>query len=495
VGTGTSVKDGAAHLAALDRDREVYLDGERIARVAQHPAFARSCLSTAMLYDFQAHPDNQELMTFDVGNGRSANRAWQMPTSYDELVAKRVAMTAWAELHAGFMGRSPDHLACAVSGQVMGIEVFEAHDPARAAAYRDYYHWARSNDIFLTYVIINPPADRSKPWGEQANEHMTTHVIDQGSEGVTVRGAKMLGTSSIMAEEVFVANLQPLQPGEEDLAISFAIPLDTPGVKVISRKSFEAHAVSAWDNPLSHRFDENDAIIHFEDVLVPWERVFVLGDTDMCRRQFHETPGHVYQNFQAQVRLVVKLRFLLGVARRLAETIGTISLPPVQSQLGRMAAEIATVESQLWGMEAAGSQEGDHWIPNRHFLYAAQVYSQDLYPRFINQIRELAGGGIIMLPSSEADLANPDVAAVLENMQVSSRDEEGAHDRMTFLKLAWDAVGSEFASRHVQYEMFYAGAQFVTQGHSLRTYDWQRAERLVESVMADGGAADRDTER
>lgn len=491
MGPGTSVKDGAAHLAALERDREVYLDGERITRVAHHPAFARSCQTTAMLYDFQAHPANHELMTFDVGGGRRANRAWQMPASYEELVSKRRAMTTWAELHAGFMGRSPDHLACAVSGQVMGIDVFEEHDPARATAYRDYYDWARTNDIFLTYVIINPQADRSKAWGDQANERMTTHVVDQDDAGVMVRGAKMLGTSSIMAEEVFVANLQPLQPGEEALAISFALPLDTPGVKVISRKSFEAHAVSEWDNPLSHRFDENDAIIHFDDVTVPWERIFVLGDTDMCRRQFHETPGHVYQNFQAQVRLVVKLRFLLGVARRLAETIGTINLPPVQTQLGLMAAEIATVESQLWGMEAAGAQEGDYWIPNRHFLYAAQVYSQDLYPRFINQIRELAGGGIIMLPSSEADLANPDVATVLENMQVSARDEDGALERMTFLKLAWDAVGSEFASRHVQYEMFYAGAQFVTQGHSFRTYDWDRAERLLESVMAPDGAADR----
>jgi 4-hydroxyphenylacetate 3-monooxygenase len=477
------VKDGAAHLAALDRDREVFLDGERITRVAQHPAFATSCAMTGRLYDFQAAPENVETMTFDIGDGRRANRSWQMPTSYDELVAKRTAMSTWAELHAGFMGRSPDHLACAISGQLMGLDMFEAHDPARAAAYHDYYLWARSNDVFLTYVIINPQADRSKAWGDQQNEHMTTHIVDEDASGVTVRGAKMLGTSSIMAEEVFVANLQPLLPGEDDLAISFALPLDTPGIKIVSRKSFEQHAVSAFDNPLSHRFDENDAIIHFEDVLVPWERVFVFRDVEMCRRQFHDTPGHVYQNFQAQVRLVVKLRFLLGVARRIAETIGTINLAPVQTQLGRMAAEVATVESQLYGMEAAGHHVGRFYVPDRHFLYAAQVYSQALYPRFINEIRELAGGGLIMLPSSDADLASPEIAGILDNMQVSSRDGEGAYERMKFLKLAWDAVGSEFASRHVQYEMFYAGAQFITQGHSFRTYDWAGADGLLDRML------------
>ena len=163
--------------------------------------------------------------------------------------------------------------------------------------------------------------------------------------------------------------------------------------------------------------------------------------------------------------------------------LGEINLPPVQTQLGAMAAQIATVESQLHGMEAAGHHVGQYYVPNRHFLYAAQVYSQDLYPKFINQIRELAGGGLIMLPSSAADLANPEVAAVLDNMQVSARDEEGAYERMKFLKLAWDAVGSEFASRHVQYEMFYAGAQFITQGHSFRTYDWERADGLLDRML------------
>ncbi|MYA26084.1 MAG: 4-hydroxyphenylacetate 3-monooxygenase [Acidimicrobiales bacterium] len=473
-----AVKDGRAHLAALDTDRAVFLDGELITRVAEHPAFAESCRAIAGLYDFQAA--NQELMTFDIGDGRRANRAWHMPRSYEDLVAKRVAMTAWAELHAGYMGRSPDHLACAVSGQLMNLDLFEEHNPRCAKAYWDYYQWARANDIFLTYVIINPQGDRSRAWGDQPKQ-ITAHIVDEGPDGPVVRGAKMLGTGSIMAEEVFVANLQPLQAGEEDLAISFALPLDMPGVKIVSRKSFEQHAVSPFDNPLSHRFDENDAIIYFDDVTVPWERVFVYRDTDMCRRQFHETPGHVYQNYQAQVRLVVKLRFLLAVARRLTETIGTLNM--VQGKLGELAARVASIEGLLFGMEASGHHVGEHYVPNRHLLYSAQVTTQALYPQLITEIRELAGGGLIMLPSSAADLSSPEVASVLDSTLVSAREGEGAYERMKFLKLAWDAIGSEFASRHTQYEMFYAGAQFVTQGHSFRTYDWDGADRLLDKML------------
>ena len=478
-----NVKDGAAHLRALDKDRAVYLDGELITRVADHPAFASACRSAAALYDFQAAAGNVERMTFETGTGRRANRAWQMPQSYAELVARREALTAWAELHGGFLGRSPDHLASSITGQAMGIEVFERHGARHAQALRDYYAHARDNDLYLTYVIINPQGDRSKAWGEQASEEMTMRVVDEDAEGVTVRGAKMLGTGSVMAEEILVANLQPLKPGEERFAISFALPLDAQGLKVLSRKSYEASATSAWDNPLSHRFDENDSVVYFDDVKVPWERIFVFGDTDMCRAQFHDTPGHVLQNYQSQIRLVVKLKFLLAVARRVAETIGTAQMPPVMGQLGEMASEVAAVEGLLWGMERAGGMVQGYYVPNASMMYAAQVQTQALYPRLIDGIRSLAGGSLIMLPSSAADLDNPDIAPLIERTQVSAREGEGAAERMALMKLAWDAVGSEFAGRHTQYEMFYAGAKFVTTAHCFRRYDWAGAERILEGLM------------
>ena len=139
-------------------------------------------------------------------------------------------------------------------------------------------------------MIINPQAERAKDWGEQA-EDLVAQIVDEDAGGITIRGAKMLGTCSIMANEVFVANLQPLKPGEEDLAFSCALPMNAKGLRVLSRKSYEAHAVSVFDNPLSSRFDENDALMYFDDVKVPWERVFVHRDTDMCRAQFHDTPA------------------------------------------------------------------------------------------------------------------------------------------------------------------------------------------------------------
>jgi 4-hydroxyphenylacetate 3-monooxygenase len=209
---------------------------------------------------------------------------------------------------------------------------------------------------------------------------------------------------------------------------------------------------------------------------VPWDRLFVNRDVDLCRAQFHDTPGHIFQNYQSQIRLVVKLKFLVGLAHKLTETIGTSNMPQVREQLGRLAANAGMVEAMLHGMEASGEHYGKFWIPNRHHLYSSQVVTQELYPKMINVIRELAGGAFIM------------IAPIIRKTQRSAvLDPE---EKVKFLKAAWDAIGSEFGSRHTQYEMFYAGAQFVTAGHSFRTYAWDDAELLVKALLSSFALAD-----
>src|SRR5262245_4597788 len=422
-------------------------------------------------------------MTFvSPTSGERVNRMWQLPTSHAELVERRQALESWAELSCGMLGRSPDHVASCVAGMYMGLDLFERHDPKRAAAVRDYFAYARDNDLYLTYVIISPQADRSKGAGEQADEFLVAGVCDEDSQGITIRGAKMLGTGCPIANEVFVGAIQPLKPGEEKHSVTAMVPLNARGLKILSRKSFEAHASSAFDSPLSSAFDENDAVLYFDDVKVPWERVFVYNDVQMAQAQWHAIPTHVYQNYQCQIRLMVKLRFLAGLAKKIADTNGIAAFPQVRETLGQLAAEAAMVEGMVVGMEAAGWFYGKYYVPNKRLLYSAMVLTQQLYPKFVNTLRELSGGGMIMLPSSIADFGNAELTGYIEKTQRSPvTDSTG---RVKLFKLAWDAVGSEFGSRHQQYEMFYAGANMVTRGHAYRTYDWDRAVGLVDGLMA-----------
>jgi 4-hydroxyphenylacetate 3-monooxygenase len=478
-----AARNGQGHIESLRDGRDVSINGERVADVTVHKAFRNSVGSAARLYDFQADPERIDAMTFaSPDSGLRVSRGWQLPRNYAELVERRRALEAWAGLHFGFMGRSPDHVASCISGMYMGLDLFEAYDRKRAAAVRDYYRFARDNDLFLTYVIINPQADRSKAAHAQADPFLAAGVVDEDAAGLTIRGAKMLGTSAIMANEVFVTCIQPLSPGDEKQAVSFAIPMNAKGLRVLSRKSYEEHAVSRFDNPLSSQYDENDAVMYFDDVKVPWERVFVNQNIDMTLKQFHGTPAHVYQNYQCQIRLVVKMRFLAGIAHRIAEANGIIGFPQVRDTLGQIAAEVGLVDGLLHGMEAKGSQAGAYFVPDRHLLYSAQSLTQQLYPKVITTIRDLAGGGLIMVPSSIADFDDPGLADIIDKTQKSPAFNP--QERVKFFKLAWDALGSEFASRHMQYEMFYAGASFVTRGHSYRTFDWAMAKGMVDEVMA-----------
>lgn len=477
------IKTGSQHIQSLKDNRQVFINGDVVTDVTTHKAYERSVASVGKLYDFQSSAANLELMTYEIPDkrGERANRIWQLPHSYEDLVERRRALEAWTEIHGGFLGRAPDHVASCIAGMYMGLGVFEEHDPARAKALSDYYRFARDNELYLTYVIINPQADRSKAANEQADPHLTAGVVDQDGEGITIRGAKMLATGGIMANEVFVTCIQPLKPGEEPYAISFVIPMNAKGMKILSRKSYEQSSPAVYDNPLASRFDENDAVLYFDDVKVPWDRVFINQDTAMCMRQFHATPAHVYQNYQAQIRLMVKMRFLLGIAKMTAETNGVVGFPQVKEILGTLAAQSALVDSLVHAMEVKGTMKGEYFIPDGHTLYAAQVLTQQLYPQVITTLRELAGGGLIMLPSSVADFANPELRELIGKTQQSpTTSSEG---RVKFFKLAWDAVGSEFASRHTQYEMFYAGANFVTKGHSFRTFDWDRCTHLVDQML------------
>ncbi len=475
------IKTGEQHTASLRDGRQIYLNGAVVEDPTTHPAYRNAVASVAKLYDFQSRQDNLELMTYATPAGGRANRIWQLPESYADLVERRRALEAWTELHGGFLGRAPDHVASCIAGMYMGLEVFEAYDKARAGALADYYAHARDNELYLSYVIVNPQADRSKAAHEQADEFLTAGVVDEDAEGLTIRGAKMLATGGIMANEVLVSCIQPLQPGDEKYALSFTVPMNAKGLKILSRKSYEQHAPSVFDNPLAHRFDENDAVLYFDDVKVPWERVFVNQNTEMCMKQFHATPAHVYQNYQAQVRLMVKMRFLLGIAKRITDTNGITGFPQVREILGNLAAETTIVDALVHAMEVKGQQRGPYFIPDRHSVYAAQVLTQQLYPQVINTLRDLAGGGMIMLPSSAADFANPEMRAIIDKTQKSPASD--SENRVKFFKLAWDAVGSEFASRHTQYEMFYAGATFVTKGHSFRTFDWDRCTGMVDQML------------
>lgn len=480
-------RSGKDYIEGLRDGRAVFIDGERVEDVTTHPAFAGTVRTVAALYDLAHDPANREVMTFaSPATGEPVNRAFQIPRGVEDLRARRRAIEVWAGATAGYLGRSPDHVAGFLSAFAGSADLFaEAGAPFGENVTR-FHAFARDEDQYVTYTIVPPQIDRSKPANEQADPHLHAGVKEERDGGIVVRGAQMLGTGTAVSDWVLLSCIQPLRPGEEAQAISCVIPVGAPGVKVYSRRSYAMGATSTFDYPLSSRFDETDSLLVYDDVFVPWEDVFVYRDVERTRRQFFETGAHALGNNQAQIRFATKLHFIAGLARRITEMNGVLPLPPVQAQLAELAGSAAVVRGLLDAQEAGCVV--DRYgvaVPAPAPLYANMMLQSSLYPAVLDVVRELCGGGLIQLPSSARDYANPAIAEDLRRYVRSPGYE--SEERVKLLKLAWDAVGSEFASRHHQYEMFYAGAPFVVKGHMFRNYDFASAGDLVDGVLASYG--------
>ncbi|MFK0314348.1 4-hydroxyphenylacetate 3-hydroxylase family protein [Pseudomonas sp. NPDC090233] len=475
-------RTGKQYLSAVDDGREVFINGECITRHSQHPAFRGAVESVAQLYDYQA--SNPQEMTFETDQGLQISKAWELPERAEQLVGRAHASLAWARQSMGWLGRSPDHVSAALAGMMTHLEVFEAYSPDRAAALKAYFEYARDRDLYLTYTIVNPQGDRSRSPGEhERNLYHTLGVVKETDAGIIVKGAKMLGTAAVLADELLVGVQNPLKAGVDDrYALSFAMPLNAPGIRILSRNSY-AEGKNSFDHPLSSRFDENDALIYFDDVLVPWERVFVYRDTAMCRRQFHGTAAEVLMDTQSLARLTAKLHFLTGLAQRMTEITGVSDFPAVREILGELACNTLMIEGLFKALVHCPVQHGKYQVPDKKHLYMCQAVAQTVYPKFIEAIRKLAGGGVIMLPSSIHDLSHPQARELIEQTQYSSIATP--LERVQLMKLAWDAIGSEFGSRHLQYEMFYSGPHFVALSRVHSEYDWEAAKELAVSALAD----------
>jgi 4-hydroxyphenylacetate 3-monooxygenase len=479
-------RTGKQYVESLRDGRSVFINGERVRDVTEHPALRGSVRSIADLYDLAASPAHRDVMTFpSPATGEPVNRAFMIPRTPDDLTARRQALKLWAEATYGLMGRSPDHVAGFLTGFAMRPDLFARAGKGFGDNVVRYHEHVRDHDLYVSYVILPPQIDRSKPAHQQEDPTLYAGVVGERDGGIVVSGGAMLGTGSALSNEVFLSCILPLRPGDENYAISVAIPIATPGVRVIARRPYAEGVASTFDYPLSSRFDETDALLVFDDVFVPWERVFVYRDIQLTFAQFFETPAHVMGNHQAQVRFWTKLEFITGLARRIAEVNGVDKLPPVQAILGELASYCAMAGGLVVAADAQCARDDERGFvyPNPMYVHGNNWLQATHYSTVLNQVRELAGAGVVQLPASYRDYHSPEVARDLRRF-VQSPGVPSV-ERTKIFKLAWDILGSEFAGRHQQYELFYAGSRALTTSiRAFRSFDFATSRALVERCLA-----------
>lgn len=478
------LRTGEDYIATIRNDgRHVVQDGEIVRDVTSHPAFRGAIESIARMWDIAADPELRDVMTFpSPKTGKPVLRCYEIPRSSEDLGRRRVMTERWAESNCGLFGRAPDHVAGFLTGYAARPDIFVPAGKSFSENVVRSYERARDNHLYVSYAIVPPQVDRSKPLHMQLDPTSTAGVIKERDDGVVLKGAQQLATGAALSDWIYVSCIHPLQAGDEAYAFGAMLPINSPGLKLYTRRSYATIATSSFDYPLSSRFDETDALLVLENVFVPWENLFFYRNVDVCRDQWWKTPAHLYGNHQAQVRYATKLRFLAGLTKRICEITGVDNISPGQIQLGEMAAYASIIENMIIAGEVQASvdEQGVAW-PSKSALYAVMCLQSEFNPKIIDIARELSGGSMIMLPSSIKDFENPDSAADLERYVQSPGF--AARQRIALLKMAWDMIGTEFAGRHQQYEKFYGGASFLLKQNMYRSYDFDRAKALVDAVL------------
>jgi 4-hydroxyphenylacetate 3-monooxygenase len=452
--------NGAEYIESLKDDRQIYIHGGRVDDVTTHPAFRNAVRMIARLYDALHDPAHKDVLTTetDTGNGGYTHAFFKAPRSAEDLVAGRDAIAAWQRLTYGWMGRSPDYKAAFLATYGPNADYYTPYEDNA----RRWYRESQERVYFMNHTLVNPPVDRDKEIHEVSDVFI--HAVKETDEGVVVRGAKMVATGSALSNYNFVSYHGNLPIKKEEFALSFFAPMDHPNIKLLCRPSYEFMAAavgSPFDYPLSSRFDENDAVLMFDDALIPWENFLIYRNLEIAST-YHLT-GFIWRAMlQGCTRLAVKLDFIAGVFIKALEATGTIAFRGIQASIG----EILAWRNTFWALTDAmchnpvPSAEGTV-LPNIEAGSAYRILSNIAIPKIKEIIENQVAGAMIVQPSHAVDWKNEELRPLLDQFYRGSNGYE-AIDKIKLIKLLWDAIGSEFGGRHELYERTYSGSHELT---------------------------------
>lgn len=476
-----------SYLESLNDGREVWYDGEKVGNVAEHPAFRNAARSIAQLYRSLHDPEIKDNLTLVDKFGITTHKFFAPSYSAQQLVEAREAIAIWQRMSYGWMGRTPDYKASFMAQLAEGHEFYEPFGENALT----WYKKSATQCLYLNHVLIDPPVDRSKARIDVRDVYVS--VTKDDDKGIYISGAKMVATGSALTHGTFVAvnsgTAARMEVGrDEDMALVFIINMDAPGLKLVSRPSYEHKADSPFDAPLASRFDENDAVMIFDDAFVPWENVLVYRDVEKAKGFYSESGFFNRYNLQAAVRLATKLEFCIGLLLKGTEAAGTANFRGVQAETG----ELVAMRELLWALTTAMVYDpepgiGDSVIPKLQTAAATRIFMTSAWHRVREIFETVLAGAPIYTISSFRDMKSPELEQIIKRYYRGTGLP--GPERVKLFKLIWDAMYSEFAGRHALYERNYAGNKDQQRLDALRWSqlrgDTTRYKNLVDKCLSD----------
>jgi 4-hydroxyphenylacetate 3-monooxygenase len=479
-------RTGKDYLAGLrEQPREIYLAGKKVEDVTTFPGLANGARSLAALYDMQLDPALRDEMTYpSPTSGDRVGLSFITPRTTDDLARRRRMMSHWAHTSFGMMGRTPDFLNVSIMAMAGAGDYFAQNRPEFKRNILDYYEHVRERDLVLTHTLVNLQRNRA-PIGTPVEDRtdVALSVVRETDAGIVVRGPRVLATLGPLADEIAVYPARSHRlPGTalDHHAFAFAIPCATPGLRFLCRESYDLGR-SHFDHPLGSRFEEMDAIVFFDDVLVPWERVFLYGDTNLCNNMAQNTNQYTHSGHQVVTKNVAKCEFVVGLANLVVKTLGSDGNPQIQALLAELIEHLEVTKALLCAAEV--NAEVDQWgllCPARAPITVARNLFIRIYPRMVEVIQLLGSSSLMALPG-EIDFSGPLGQEIARYLATDTAD---ARERVQLFHLAWDLACSAFGSRQVLYERFFQGDWMRNATLLYNTYDVEPLMQQVRRFMA-----------
>src|ERR1700737_3815157 len=471
------IRTGSQYLDSIRDSREVYMDGERVKDLANHPMLKPLIDIRARIYDMQHEAATRSVLAYqDDGEWNAV--ANKLPRTQEDWWDKRRATDTAPDAIGGGVTRVGDETVGEMWSLFDGQDVLNEVDPRFSANIRRHIDAVLRADPFHVSANTDPKGDRSKP-PQQQDPDMLLHVVKETDAGIVVRGAKF-ETAAAYANQAFtkptIANWG--NSALSDYAVGFICDFGSPNLTFICRTGFAGRAPAA-DYPLSNKFDEVDTLVIFDNVLIPWENVLFYRHTKAAT--FIRSTLHRYSAFAFVQRNLKMADMMIGAALFNVRQTGFVKQQAVQEKHGDSTMYREGINAHLTAAIAAGERSpAGLLMPNQSLLYTGRVLACSQLHHMMHIARELCGGQICVTPD-KASFDSPETKPWLDKFY-SVNEDWVADDRRKLLAFARDLLNSDYAGHRLTFQLFAQSPPFAHLAAVFRNFDFDSTLGYVKKA-------------
>ncbi len=456
------LKDPAWYRESLRDGRITYIAGESVPDITQDPWFEVPIRNAEQDYVYD-DPETRDIRVYETEDGTLAHRIFKVPMSEEDL-EKRIQLA-----HITSISTAVSAVLMAlynIKGQVAQVNGQYAENIERI------YRHCRDNDLRADQVITDAKGDRSRHPKDQDDPDLYMRILDKNQDGIYVRGAKLHITGASLVHEQTVMPTKAMGPGEEQWAVSFSVPTNTPGVKIINR-AYARPGLSEMDYPLSATHNAPEGFVIFDDVFVPWDRVFLAGEYELAGILAHSLG--LWERIGGLIGMVERSRLLVGTAQLLCEMNGIHRASHIQEKISDLVFYAEMLRMSL-----------EHAIRNYKVTETGMVYPDPLavnvgkfygaanWHLMVQKLHDMGGGLVITLPT-EADYRNEEITRYMDKY-LHTKSDVPVEDRMRMYNLIRDMTADAYGGWELVTTLAAGGGLAAQRIVTMREYDLEGAK-------------------